>query len=385
MWTAFSKLKIRTKLGIIFVLSVGGLVVSLGLFYQGLKASFVEEQKQQAQHMSQAGISLLNHYLALSETSVLSEDDAQRKALMVLESISFGSSGYFWVNSAKGQVLMHPYVQEIVNESVVDEPDARGVFLHKEFISVAQSGGGFVEYYWPKPHTTKYFPKMSYIEYFAPWGWVVGTGVYIDEMEQQIHDYAKKAIGIVLLFTLLLTIASLFLIRSLVHQLNISAIRDPLTLLYTRRYLSESEPDLIKRSQRHQQMYLSIIYMDIDHFKRINDNYGHDKGDQVIAFVGETISSLSRPEDVCVRYGGEEFLVVTMSEHEHSAQRLVERIRNQVSLKRFKHGDTCFSITLSAGIAVHNKSDLLKTTITRADAHLYEAKLGGRNAVVCDA
>lgn len=383
MPSALNQLKLSHKLGLILGISLCGMIVTLLMFYQGLKESLVEEKKAQAQIMSEAGLAAIKHFHTLSEDGLEEASFYQIAALNALRSVTFGDNGYFWINDSEAFVRMHPYLTDSENDSLLNFQDETGKYVFHEFINTAKNGGGIVRYYWPKPDDPDgSFRKMSYVDYFEPWDWILGTGIYIDEMEKEINDYATHAIAIVFLFAMFFTLTTMYFLRSLVHQLNLHAIKDPLTQLFTRRHLTENIPGLIRRINRNQDLHLSVIYMDIDHFKQINDNYGHGMGDQVIAFVGETIASLSRPDDVCFRYGGEEFLIVSISEHEEAAHLLVDRIRSRICSHVFTSGKNEFSITLSVGIASHNRKDLLERTISIADEHLYQAKQAGRDRVV---
>lgn len=384
MLSVFHKLSVSTKLGLIFTLSLSALILYLILFYQGLKSSVVQEQKQVAKHLSDMGQGVIQSHYQKYRSGILSEAEAKAAALRQMQQMRYGEFGYFWINDVHGVMLMHPHVPELVNTDVSDRTDAKGFYLFRSFVETALQGGGIVEYHWSKPDTTETFPKMSYLSLFEPWGWVLGTGIYVDEMEKEIQEYAENAISIVVLFIVFFSLLSTYFIRGLVNQLNSAAIRDPLTSLYSRRYLIESTPTLERKAFRHQDQILSVIYIDVDLFKQINDRYGHHKGDQVLTFIGESIQQASRPDDICVRFGGEEFLIVTFSARHETAEVLMERIAKRVSEHEFQRGNQVFSVTLSAGIARHRRTETLEETIKRADHCLYRAKESGRNNTVVE-
>lgn len=332
--------------------------------------------------MTDAGINIIRHFHNLSSNNELSRIDAQNLALNTLKSSKYGKHGYFWVNNTDGILLMHPYTHDLVNKNILDMVDKKGNYMFRRFIETAQNGGGIVEYYWPKPSTTKTFPKQSYVVYFEPWGWVLGTGLYLDDMERDIQNYAISALGVVFTFTILLIFFSISWTKRIMRQLENMAIRDPLTSLYTRCFLNHQMDNLILRHERDKAKYLSIVFFDIDFFKMVNDTYGHSYGDEVISKIGEIIGNTSRPDDLCIRYGGEEFVVILLSEDEATATRYAERVRSKVNKIKFNKGKDNFSVTISAGIATRNNDEEFDSILQRADDKLYEAKKQGRNCVV---
>ena len=135
------------------------------------------------------------------------------------------------------------------------------------------------------------------------------------------------------------------------------------------------ETELAKRNQSE----LSLITLDIDHFKKINDNYGHLAGDKVIVEIAHALESAVRSCDIVFRYGGEEFVVILSSTDSQGAHLLAERIRETIAAKRVPHDDGEISISASLGIASFQHLDNSTSLFSRADAALYEAKHKGRN------
>lgn len=168
----------------------------------------------------------------------------------------------------------------------------------------------------------------------------------------------------------------LFLLRE-------QTIHDPLTSLYNRRYLSERLNQEFSRAGRNGKT-IGIIMADIDHFKRINDGYGHDGGDKVLIAVANTLLSNVRGGDIVCRYGGEEFAIVMPGASLDNTQMRAELLRVAVSKIVLEHeGEQIGPITISMGVALfpdHGKNS--KEILRQADAALYEAKGAGRNRVV---
>ena len=376
------KLNIGRKLVAITLLSLVGMLITLFLFYQGLAFSLIQEKKFQSKKFLDAGISIIKHFHSLVSTEGLKKTDAQNIAIEALKSTKYGENGYFWINDSNGMLLMHPYSPELVGSILINTVDKKGNYVFRDFVKKAKKGGGYVEYYWPKPTNSKPFPKNSYIAYYEPWDWVVGTGLYLDDVQREIRNYAFSALGVVFVLTIILLLFTMSLTKKIMYQLESMAIRDPLTSLYTRRYLNESMDDLILRHERDKDKYLSVIFFDIDFFKKVNDTHGHSCGDEVLSIIGEIIRKTSRPDDICVRYGGEEFVVILLSEKKDASMHLAERIRSKSQEVVFTQNRIKFSVTLSAGIAIRENSELFDATLQRADEKLYKAKEKGRNCVV---
>jgi diguanylate cyclase (GGDEF)-like protein len=159
---------------------------------------------------------------------------------------------------------------------------------------------------------------------------------------------------------------------------------DALTRLHNRRYIMELFETEFKRGLRYES-FLSILMLDIDHFKKVNDNHGHQTGDAILREIGGILKSAKRNCDLPGRYGGEEFIMVLPHSDNEGARSLAERIRKRVENYPFKdENKEALSITISIGVAtypapgIHSTADLVK----KADDALYKAKQTGRNRVV---
>ncbi len=193
---------------------------------------------------------------------------------------------------------------------------------------------------------------------------------------------ALAAITIALLLTL---IFSLFgRLRKQLSQarrlLQILATIDPLTGAYNRRQVQHHFANELNRHVRGQHP-LSCIMVDIDHFKAVNDTYGHKIGDDVLRKVTSRIASLLRAYDVVGRYGGEEFLVILPETGSQEAAAIAERLRESVAQTAKANGDQGRPVTISLGVATDHPGDTIDTMTQRADSALYRAKNNGRNRV----
>ena len=166
-------------------------------------------------------------------------------------------------------------------------------------------------------------------------------------------------------------------------EVKLRADRDGLTRIYNRHSFEERLVYEIKRRRRYNHD-LSLLMFDLDHFKQVNDTYGHKAGDMVLRKVGEILTETFRTTDLPARYGGEEFVVLLPHTSERAAWKLAERVREAIQSTRFHYDGHDFTVTASIGVSSVEAGALTKDDdlIVKADKALYEAKHNGRNMVV---
>ena len=131
---------------------------------------------------------------AVSKENGLSLEEKQKKAAGLIKALRYGpeNKDYFWINDLHPTMVMHPYKPEMDGQDLTDNKDPNGKHLFIEFARVAkEKGEGFVDYLWPKYGADKPQPKLSFVALFKEWGWVVGTGLYIDDIDAMVN--AKRA------------------------------------------------------------------------------------------------------------------------------------------------------------------------------------------------
>ncbi|MBT3504188.1 MAG: GGDEF domain-containing protein [Piscirickettsiaceae bacterium] len=161
------------------------------------------------------------------------------------------------------------------------------------------------------------------------------------------------------------------------------ALKDPLKGIWNRQALNELLEKEYTRWQRYQKP-LSIILWDIDLFKKINDQYGHDAGDKVLKTIAQIFTSQTRDADFISRYGGEEFMGVFPETQLDNAVTLANKIREKIAHSKFHYEGDAVAITASAGLACFKDDDTIEQVFKRADKALYKAKENGRNRCEID-
>jgi diguanylate cyclase (GGDEF)-like protein len=167
-------------------------------------------------------------------------------------------------------------------------------------------------------------------------------------------------------------------LRTRLHE---DSIRDPLTKLYNRRFMDESLRRELLRARRGQTP-VSVIVLDLDNFKLINDEYGHDIGDKVLVMLAHQLTKSVREEDFVYRYGGEEFVIVLPGATLDIAQQRAEQACQAVRAMRVETGSTPLHVTISAGVATYPEHGTdHEQLIVQADKALYVAKESGRDRI----
>jgi len=165
------------------------------------------------------------------------------------------------------------------------------------------------------------------------------------------------------------------------ERLREIGIKDDLTNLYNRRYVNQLLPEFIRNSQIEN---MTLVLLDIDDFKKINDKYGHSVGDEILKLLSQTMIKYIRTSDHICRYGGEEFLVLFTSDKDYSPEAIIERVQKyfKVETKQILGYDATFSAGVVNFHASDEIADNLKVIIDKADELLYKVKATGKNAVL---
>jgi len=172
-------------------------------------------------------------------------------------------------------------------------------------------------------------------------------------------------------------------ISALQQQLNEQVMRDPLTGLHNRRFLDEALPRELARAKR-EAYSLAFIMLDLDHFKAVNDGYGHAVGDKVLQMLSTILESSARESDIICRYGGEEFLVALPNMSLERALQRAEQWRLALSTTPIQQGDATIRLTFSAGVAAFpDHGEDVNTLVSCADQAMYRSKNKGRNRITC--
>ena len=207
---------LKTKFRGMIAVSAGGLLAVTGFWIHGQHSSLLSDRLQKTRNLVEVPYSVIERQYGLEKEGKLSRAEAQRQALEAIRPMRYGGDNYFWINDEHPTMIMHPIKPELDGTDLTSFKDPSGKALFLECVRVAQANadGDYVYYLWPKPGSEQPVAKLSFVKRFAPWGWVIGTGVYIEDVDSAWRQSALIAGGLALLCLLPLVIVSAATSRS---------------------------------------------------------------------------------------------------------------------------------------------------------------------------
>lgn len=190
---------------ILFILTIFLLIIPL------LEKNMMDGKREAIMHLTESAWSTVDFFYAKTQSGLISQKDAQLQAIRQLQQVRYGPEleDYFWINDMTPNMIMHPYRRDLEGKNVSDFKDPAGNRLFVEMVkTVKQNNAGFVDYLWQwKGDSKKIVPKISYVKGFAPWGWIIGTGIYVEDVRHEIlaitHRLIYTCSGIMVLFLML--------------------------------------------------------------------------------------------------------------------------------------------------------------------------------------
>jgi methyl-accepting chemotaxis protein len=185
-------------------------------------ASSLKQQKQiELKHLAELALGIVKEEHAASQKGDIAVADAQKRAMTRVAALRYGNNDYFWINDMQPRMVMHPMKPELNGSDLSANKDPNGKALFVDFVNVVRKdGAGFVPYEWPKPGFERPQPKLSYVVGFAPWNWVIGTGVYIDDLDAQTWASTQRSLLAAGLVLLLALAVSVFVARGITRPLQ---------------------------------------------------------------------------------------------------------------------------------------------------------------------
>jgi methyl-accepting chemotaxis protein len=181
------KMKLSTR---IVSLGLGVVACFMMLFIwlqPKLKQDMYNAKYLKTRHLVESAWGVIDHYVKQSRTGGLPVEEAKAAAQSVIKGMRYEQKDYFWINDTQPRMVMHPIKPKLDGQMLSGFEDANGKRLFVEMARICQkSGAGFVDYYWPKPGEPEAMPKISYVKLIPEWNWIVGSGIYIDDVEKEI-------------------------------------------------------------------------------------------------------------------------------------------------------------------------------------------------------
>jgi len=204
----------------IFMPVLLSMILFIGTFFgyilPKVEAHLMDRKREMIYTLSESAMSSIRYYAKLAEEKTITLEDAQKQAISHLRSIRFGPDGkdYFWINDTHPRMVMHPYRTDLEGKDVTATEDQAGKKLFMAFLeTVKESGGGYVNYFWQwQDDPTRIFSKISYVQEYSPWHWIIGTGVYVEDVREQIAHITERMTFIFLGIVALLALLSLYVV-----------------------------------------------------------------------------------------------------------------------------------------------------------------------------
>ncbi|WP_455271368.1 methyl-accepting chemotaxis protein [Rhizobium herbae] len=194
-------------------------VMTLGLFQEQDK--LVAQRKAMLEAMNENAVTVFEAYYKQEQAGTLSQADAQARAIEAISAMRYQGNGYFWINDMHPKMVMHPIKPAMNGTDLTANKDPNGKHLFVEFANTVKAHGkGFVDYYWPKPGAEEPVLKYSHVAGFAPWGWVVGTGVYADDLAAMFREGLIQVAVICGIAALMILLAAFSIVRSVVGPIE---------------------------------------------------------------------------------------------------------------------------------------------------------------------
>ena len=210
--------KILSLFSVTIAIFLGGL---LGYFIPVVGDSLMAEKEMATRSAVETAYSVMAHYGSLAAEGKLSKEDAQEQAKASIRAIRYMGENYYWINDMTPTMIMHPLSPKMEGQNIGDKADPDGVRLFSEMVKVCRENGkGFVPYMWPKPGFQEPKAKISYVMLYKPWGWIVGSGIYVDDVDAQISSLRWQIVIPTLVAMALIVLIVVLVIRSMVKPLE---------------------------------------------------------------------------------------------------------------------------------------------------------------------
>ncbi|SQF99614.1 histidine kinase, HAMP region: chemotaxis sensory transducer [Paucimonas lemoignei] len=237
-------LSISRRLWLILIVSVLMLFILAAAMLKQVHSDLYAAKAEKTMHVVQSTSGVLEYYYGLQTAGTLTQEQAQKQALDAIRGLRYNQNDYFWINDLRPVMIMHPVNVKLNGQdlSAIKDPDGFAVF--NEMVAVAKAkGAGMIHYRWPKPGATDPVPKISYVQLFAPWGWILGSGVYVDDVQAEFRQQTLNAGLFSLAIIAFMALLVILIARSIVQPLreSVQAMAD----------IASGESDLTRTLQTH--------------------------------------------------------------------------------------------------------------------------------------
>ncbi|MGD1877255.1 MAG: methyl-accepting chemotaxis protein [Kiloniellaceae bacterium] len=205
----------------LILLMAASMIVLTGIRLYELDVELVEQKRTELRQLVETTIAIADGYHKRAEAGEMTTEAAQAAALAAIGAMRYNGTDYFWVNDYQASMVMHAVKPELDGKDLSGLKDPNGTFIFQEFVKVVSAQkAGYVTYYWPKPGKEHPVPKESFVQGYEPWGWIIGTGVYIDELDAIFWQKAIFELGMIGIILLVMGTISIFVARGITKPIN---------------------------------------------------------------------------------------------------------------------------------------------------------------------
>ena len=240
MMKLLRQIRISRRLALLIALFLLGFAIMIATILVEYRASLLDSRFQQTQLLVESTHSLMQDYYQRGQDGEFSDEEAKTRALTSISKLRYETKNYFWVNDYQARMIMHPIKPALDGKdlSAFTDPNGKQIFTDMANI-VKKSGEGFVPYHWPKPGSEEPVAKISFVKGFQPWQLMIGSGIYIDDVDSDFSSIAFTIALITLLILFPLIVVSAYIARSISSPINATT--------EAMNNISEGEGDLTKR------------------------------------------------------------------------------------------------------------------------------------------
>lgn len=217
----FKNLKIKNKIYVLFALAVPVMCTVFGGLYYKASENLYQERSAKVQSQVETAWSMIDHFAQLEKNGAIDLITAKRMATQAVKALRYEGTEYFWINDMVPRMIMHPYKPALDGQDLSNFADPDGVKLFVEMVEAARNKkGGFVHYRWAKPDSTLPVDKISYVKPYQDWGWIIGSGLYIDDVKAETQKLLYGAVAIVTLTIIASSLVVIWFAQGLSGPIN---------------------------------------------------------------------------------------------------------------------------------------------------------------------
>ena len=216
MTKLLNRFKLSTRimfLGVVIILCFSIIFVWL---FPKLKSNMYFEKELKTRHLVEAAYSIADHYRVQAQKGTLSDEEARKEAMAAVKDMRYEKNDYFWINDMSPKMIMHPIDANLDGKDLSTKTDPNGKRMFVEMAEVCRKNGeGFVHYAWHKTGSDKPLPKISYVKLLPEWGWIIGSGIYVDDVDKEIASIILTILGVAAVVVLISLSLSFLMAKSI--------------------------------------------------------------------------------------------------------------------------------------------------------------------------